>query len=1319
LELAGFSISPAERLRVLNVLDSTNFDTLKSPEKLKYLLCPVLVQGRAEQERFYEIFDHYWEELQQPWELPVADSAPVSRVPSWVRWVLVGLVLGALTFAAVKLLLKENPPAPKVFFKHEPAVAIGDTVKFENLSENIDSSDLLWEVIDTLTGQTELVDSQSFDLYFVATKAGENPHREVRLSCLNSIDPKTSKPTVHISSIQILCNNRPVIDSILAQRQIKTEETARFEAKLANAEGVELTWDFGDSTTATGTRVAHKFANSGEFTVHLTATRTGLDGLCSVTATHRISVGQELAYFNDKLLMRDHVDTTVKFSWGTWVLMGLIGLAIIWFWVKWAARKPPAADEDGPGDLSAAAVRYQATDKGPYFIPFRPQEGFVRMEPQFYRLADVLRKRQEGLRRNMDVPASVKKTIAEGGFPNLLTRADAVPTEYLFLIDEQSPVSHQSKLYSFLVDFLRKREVLGEAFYFKTEPIRFWNSQFPEGLNPEQLYRFFPHHRLIVMGDGHGLLDPHQPRNAKLPTLRADANAFFRYWKYRMLLTPLPVVSWTFREAVLHNQFAIFPSDTDGLGEAVKFVERGMESEELPTYTLWRERLLEGRRETDVNYRRWRTASDHADFLSLHPELYRWVCALAVYPKPDWNITLAIGRALSPIGVELNYDNLLIISRIPWLVTGELSPRLRKELLADLGAQWDGAEVERLAREAVQAELQAVEALVAGSHANQEHQINLAMQNFAVAPDNPDSQVAIRELLALNLLTPRQLNDLNLSVEKHVIPRPHANVEMKMNKMSQQSFEMTVPFFEERKAPDIKDFLEENKPKPEPPEKPFITKDFWRASVATCAYLLIFLFVWNINSEQLTKWAKPDTYQKTGCEEKYLYAYFLKETCSADSFILYNNAGVDAYHDFSASTKDNRPNADLLKASQLQAAERNFKRALALKSDYRVAKGNLAAMYFNSGKYLYDFMLDSMNLAANGPKTLGYYLELALPQFRLAASYDSTGFDARHAIGLVHFYAGRQDSALIYYEALMQQSDSLYFTTLETYPNLQSLLARNQPNIQEKVMVTIVDAQSGRPLQGVSLISKSKRLRTDRSGNANFDIAMGESQVFDITRRGYQALVQEIKPTPDNLNFQIRMRPNVPEKPVDTDKDGVPDIRDKCPNEPGDPKNAGCPLPSKEREIPAQSTPPEDDPIQSTPEGKGNPAQQTLPKEDENEVVPLAKAYRKPVFKGCENQSAEREERCTEQEMRNFFRAQIKYPNEALKLSLEATIDVSFIVEKDGSITEVKALNYTAGGFVEEAIRLVGQLPKLSPGQNERGAPIRVLYAQSVIFSLK
>ena len=55
LELAGFKISPADRLRALQILGGPAKAYLDNPAQLKQLLAPVLVRSEAEQLKFYEI----------------------------------------------------------------------------------------------------------------------------------------------------------------------------------------------------------------------------------------------------------------------------------------------------------------------------------------------------------------------------------------------------------------------------------------------------------------------------------------------------------------------------------------------------------------------------------------------------------------------------------------------------------------------------------------------------------------------------------------------------------------------------------------------------------------------------------------------------------------------------------------------------------------------------------------------------------------------------------------------------------------------------------------------------------------------------------------------------------------------------------------------------------------------------------------------------------------------------------------------------------------------------------------------------------------
>ncbi len=61
---------------------------------------------------------------------------------------------------------------------------------------------------------------------------------------------------------------------------------------------------------------------------------------------------------------------------------------------------------------------------------------------------------------------------------------------------------------------------------------------------------------------------------------------------------------------------------------------------------------------------------------------------------------------------------------------------------------------------------------------------------------------------------------------------------------------------------------------------------------------------------------------------------------------------------------------------------------------------------------------------------------------------------------------------------------------------------------------------------------------------------------------------------------------------------------------------------------------------------------------------------------------------------------------------------MEFVVEKDGSISDVKVLRGIGGGCDEEAVRVVKSMPKWKPGK-QRGQPVRVYYTLPIDFKIK
>ncbi len=84
----------------------------------------------------------------------------------------------------------------------------------------------------------------------------------------------------------------------------------------------------------------------------------------------------------------------------------------------------------------------------------------------------------------------------------------------------------------------------------------------------------------------------------------------------------------------------------------------------------------------------------------------------------------------------------------------------------------------------------------------------------------------------------------------------------------------------------------------------------------------------------------------------------------------------------------------------------------------------------------------------------------------------------------------------------------------------------------------------------------------------------------------------------------------------------------------------------------------------------------------------------------------------------NFLSTNIKYPNDAIKQNVGGRVMVMFVVETDGSISNVRVAKRVFPSLDAEAIRVAKTMPKWKPGK-EKGRLVRVNYTLPVVFSIK
>ena len=83
-----------------------------------------------------------------------------------------------------------------------------------------------------------------------------------------------------------------------------------------------------------------------------------------------------------------------------------------------------------------------------------------------------------------------------------------------------------------------------------------------------------------------------------------------------------------------------------------------------------------------------------------------------------------------------------------------------------------------------------------------------------------------------------------------------------------------------------------------------------------------------------------------------------------------------------------------------------------------------------------------------------------------------------------------------------------------------------------------------------------------------------------------------------------------------------------------------------------------------------------------------------------------------------YLAENIKYPQMAKESGIQGRVFVTFVVERDGRVTDVRVLRGIGGGCDEEAIRVVENMPKWTPGK-QRGKSVRVQYNLPVKFTLQ
>jgi hypothetical protein len=630
LETQGFRFDVDTYLRLQKVLQDLGHGYTECPGDLKHILCPIIAKSKGEQDRFNQIFDKYYNKIfEEASEKKEQEKSSSKKSKS--RFFLNSII--ALLLLSIILIYILFIARPSSSFEPEFNVFSieGLVVKFRNITERKEQLKFRWHFGDNKdSNSTESIVQHVYD------------KRQKYTVTLEAFDSKSHYGT---SSLEI---------DLLVKHQVKfsftpTNPKAGDEIMFTITTPVDnidqFFWDFGDGNTqiSSAPSIKYRFRDPKKYRIKLRARFS--DGTFASSSQEVEFWGGGFAFQGLPVFL---------------FILLLISAGVIVFFILLIkkCKKKKYSDKKG---IEA---------KPPYFLPFLPQNQYIKTSPEFYEIANNLRKRIKGDKYKLDVFATVKSSIRSCGLPKLVFKQTSRPPEYLILIDKQNKYNQQTKVFEEMINVLEKEDIYIDRFMYNADPCKCWNENFPDGILLSELYDKFPGHRLIIWGDGFHLIEPFRLE------ISDWVKSLFKGWSERVLFTPVAVENWGNKESLLNEElFVILPADINGhlaLLDIMAYPHRSsLES-------------LKGElsdKKQPPNMFKFKNLADLKKYFD-NP-LLTWLCCLAIYPRTTWEITLAIGKELENHfgGVDLvTHQNLLKLTRIEWLQTGYLPTKTKKEL---------------------------------------------------------------------------------------------------------------------------------------------------------------------------------------------------------------------------------------------------------------------------------------------------------------------------------------------------------------------------------------------------------------------------------------------------------------------------------------------------------------------------------------------------------------------------------------------------------------------------------------------------------------
>ncbi len=122
--------------------------------------------------------------------------------------------------------------------------------------------------------------------------------------------------------------------------------------------------------------------------------------------------------------------------------------------------------------------------------------------------------------------------------------------------------------------------------------------------------------------------------------------------------------------------------------------------------------------------------------------------------------------------------------------------------------------------------------------------------------------------------------------------------------------------------------------------------------------------------------------------------------------------------------------------------------------------------------------------------------------------------------------------------------------------------------------------------------------------------------------------------------------------------------------------------------------------------------------EEEVDVdVPFAIIEDVPLFPGCERVKKSERRKCFQEKLDKHVLKNFRYPEIAQEMGVQGRVFVTFVIDRDGTITGIRTRGPDKN-LEKEAARIIGKLTNMTPGK-QRGRAVRVPFSYPINFRLQ